>query len=56
MHRNMNSSAGFSPSQAGELVAGLALLPENSPIRYHTKRRHAQSFCLVEGRLSGETS
>ena len=34
MHRNMNSSAGFSPSQAGELVAGLALLPDNSPIRY----------------------
>jgi len=33
MHRHMNSSAGFSPSQAGDLVAGLALLPDNTNIR-----------------------
>jgi len=33
MHKHMNSSAGFSPAQAGELVAGLALLPDNTVIR-----------------------
>eukprot|EP00092_Neocalanus_flemingeri_P017757 GFUD01019213.1.p1 GENE.GFUD01019213.1~~GFUD01019213.1.p1 ORF type:complete len:341 (+),score=113.39 GFUD01019213.1:63-1085(+) len=33
MHRHMNTSAGFSPEQAGELVAGLALLPDNTVIR-----------------------
>jgi len=33
MHRKMNSSAGFSPAQAGELVAGLAMLPDNTVIR-----------------------
>jgi len=33
MHKFMNTSAGFSPAQAGELVAGLALLPDNTNIR-----------------------
>lgn len=33
MHKNMNACAGFSPAQAGELVAGLALLPDNTVIR-----------------------
>ena len=44
MHKHMNASAGFSPAQAGELVAGLALLPENTVIRGKVIWRDFMSF------------
>ena len=34
MDPEMNATEGFSPSQAGEMVAGLATLPEGTTLRW----------------------
>jgi NAD(P)-dependent dehydrogenase (short-subunit alcohol dehydrogenase family) len=44
MHKDMNSGAGFTPAQAGELVAGLALLPDNTVIKGKVIWRDFMSF------------